>query len=413
MTIRHSFRYLLHRERSGRHSVIARVTSPHFAKVDCSTGVSVSDPAQWDHARQRLKTSAPKARESNLLLSDIERDADKFFARMGLVEQRPPARPEVAAMLRQAAGRETARDSAMLLTLFDTYTSAAGVGASWTIGTAAKHRTLRRHLAEWRPQARVENVNSAWMQELSDHLTGVLELRNTTAAKLLRMVLAMLRWARRSGRYNGNATEWKPRLKGWGAEQKEIIYLTIDELKRLEAHDCHGTALAVRDVFVFACYTGLRYSDLRRLRLDDIRDGCVEVVTKKTGERLRIELNSHASAILKRWRGKVEGGLALPVISDQKTNDHIKLLCLECGMHDPVRRVWWRGAERCEETVPKWRAMSVHAARRTFVVTALTLGVPAEVVMRWTGHSSWQAMRPYVAIVDELKKREMGKFEQI
>jgi integrase len=66
-----------------------------------------------------------------------------------------------------------------------------------------------------------------------------------------------------------------------------------------------------------------------------------------------------------------------------------------------------------EEVVAKCNLVSTHTARRTFVVTALTLGVPAEVVMRWTGHSDWASMRPYVAIVDELKKKEMGRFDGI
>lgn len=73
----------------------------------------------------------------------------------------------------------------------------------------------------------------------------------------------------------------------------------------------------------------------------------------------------------------------------------------------------FRGSQRVEEVIPKCDLISTHTARRTFVVTALTLGVPAEVVMRWTGHADWSSMRPYVAIVDELKKKEMGRFDGI
>lgn len=54
-----------------------------------------------------------------------------------------------------------------------------------------------------------------------------------------------------------------------------------------------------------------------------------------------------------------------------------------------------------------------HVARRTFVVTALYLGIPAEVIMRYTGHSSFSAMKPYVAIVDELKRKSMDLFDGI
>lgn len=52
-------------------------------------------------------------------------------------------------------------------------------------------------------------------------------------------------------------------------------------------------------------------------------------------------------------------------------------------------------------------------ARRTFVVTALTIGIPAEVIMRWTGHSDWKSLQPYVAIVEDLKRSEMEKFDNL
>lgn len=71
------------------------------------------------------------------------------------------------------------------------------------------------------------------------------------------------------------------------------------------------------------------------------------------------------------------------------------------------------GSKRVEKIVPKWELLSSHTGRRTFVVNALRLGIPAEVIMRWTGHSSYEAMKPYVKIVDELKKEQMSKFDMI
>ena len=46
-------------------------------------------------------------------------------------------------------------------------------------------------------------------------------------------------------------------------------------------------------------------------------------------------------------------------------------------------------------------------------VNALRLGIPAEVIIRWTGHSDYSSMKPYIKIVDELKEREMSKFDQM
>lgn len=76
-----------------------------------------------------------------------------------------------------------------------------------------------------------------------------------------------------------------------------------------------------------------------------------------------------------------------------------------------VRVVYFQGEMRKEKILPKYALLTTHVARRTFVVTALLLGIPAEVIMRWTGHSDFDAMKPYVKIVDELKVQSMSKFD--
>lgn len=81
----------------------------------------------------------------------------------------------------------------------------------------------------------------------------------------------------------------------------------------------HPDLAAVRDVFVFCCYSWLRFSDAKALKEADIHGGCIHVVTKKTTDPLAIELNCHTRAILYRWHGKL-GGRTLPCISNQNTN---------------------------------------------------------------------------------------------
>ena len=61
----------------------------------------------------------------------------------------------------------------------------------------------------------------------------------------------------------------------------------------------------------------------------------------------------------------------------------------------------------------KWELITTHCARRTFVVNSLRLGIPAEVIMKWTGHSDFKAMKPYIEIVDELKKENMSRYDAL
>lgn len=418
INIRYKTGYILHNERNGSATVRIRVTMPGMRKIDYAIGRSIPSRDMWDTQRQRLTSRAPQAREANLLLSDIEAAVSSFFARMSLVEERLPSREEVLSALADATGRRTAAKAqpSSALSVFDRYVSAAGTDNEWTWDTYKKYRTLRNHLEEFAKEATMDGVDEAFLASFVHHLIHVRNLRNATVAKHIRLIRPFLKWAARNGLYSGNAhTTYRPRIKGAGSEHREVIYLTVDELRRVEEHVFTDPALdRVRDVFTFCCYTGLRFSDALKLRREDVHDGYIDVVTRKTRDRLHIELNRHSEAILNKWRDvPIPGGLALPVISNQRTNRHLKQIGRECGLEEPVRLVWYRGAERHEEVRPKRDVLTTHVARRTFVVTALQLGIPAEVIMRWTGHSDWSAMKPYVAIVDELKRKSMGRFDTI
>ena len=177
----------------------------------------------------------------------------------------------------------------------------------------------------------------------------------------------------------------------------------------------HRGLEAVRDVFCFQCFTGLRYSDVAKLKKVEVNlaGGYFTTVTKKTTDSLKIELNKYSRAILEKYGGeKIKSGLALPVISNAKMNDYLKEIGRMAGIDAPQRVVYFKGATRFEEIHPKWELLTTHCGRRTFVVNALMLGIPAEVIMSWTGHKDYKAMRPYIKIVDTLKVSEMEKFNK-
>ena len=64
-----------------------------------------------------------------------------------------------------------------------------------------------------------------------------------------------------------------------------------------------------------------------------------------------------------------------------------------------------------ETVLPKYELITFHASRRTFITHAARLGIPAEVIMKFSGHHSLEMLKPYLQIVDELKKKEMAKFD--
>ena len=167
----------------------------------------------------------------------------------------------------------------------------------------------------------------------------------------------------------------------------------------------------VRDLIVFCCYTGLRFSDATSLRWSHVKQDVIEIVTEKTRDRLRIDLNKHSRAILEKYREAGTAGGVFPKLVLNEVNYWIKIIGRDLGFNEEIQMARMVGGQRIDETFEKWELLSSHVGRRTFVVTALSLGIPVQIVMKWTGHSNYDAMRPYVDIVDSMKSDMMKKFD--
>ena len=174
-----------------------------------------------------------------------------------------------------------------------------------------------------------------------------------------------------------------------------------------------ATLEKVRDVFCFCCFTSLRYSDVANLRASDIFPDYISVTTRKTADSIRIELNRYSRAILEKYRDfRIKEGRALPVMSNQKMNGYLKELCELCGINKPVTVTYYKGSERIDEVHPKFELVGTHAGRRTFICNALMMGIPPQVVMKWTGHCDYQSMKPYIDITDRAKADAMKLFDK-
>ena len=68
---------------------------------------------------------------------------------------------------------------------------------------------------------------------------------------------------------------------------------------------------------------------------------------------------------------------------------------------EEIRVTTYKGNVRTDEIHPKWELVGTHTGRRTFIVTTLSLGIPPNIVMKWTGHSDYKSMKPYIDIVEE------------
>ena len=179
-------------------------------------------------------------------------------------------------------------------------------------------------------------------------------------------------------------------------QKNERNYLTQRELDLIENTSFKGIGYTrVRDIFLFSCYTGLSFTDVKQLSKDKIVkgiDGNHWINTKrvKTGEPVKIPMLPKAVEIMDAYDSEpsTENRL-LPVYSNQKTNFYLKEIARACGIHKNI---------------------SFHVARHTFATTVtLSNGVPIETVSKLLGHTKLSTTQIYARVLQKKVGDDMQK----
>ena len=301
-----------------------------------------------------------------------------------------------------------------LFSYIDEFIRECSVSHSWSESTIRSSHVLRNHLRRYGKVTQLEDFDEEGLDRYVRYLRQVAMMQESSCRKQLKNLQWFLTWAIRKGYTRQTAIlSYKPKFK---IIEKPVIFLTPEELATLFHFQLPGDGSVpeaadlerARDLFCFCAFTSLRYSDMAALRRGDIRDGILHVVTRKTLDSIRIELCPQARSILDKYAdGSYPGDRALPVLSNQRMNDLLKELGRLCGLDTPVAIACFRNGRRVEKIVPKWSVLSTHAGRRTFICFALASGIPPQVVMKWTGHSDYKSMKPYIDIAEKTKSDAM------
>ncbi|UMB53943.1 site-specific integrase [Lutibacter sp. A64] len=172
-------------------------------------------------------------------------------------------------------------------------------------------------------------------------------------------------------------------------DKYDRAYLNERELKLLETTEFTSNRLQkIKDCFVFSCYTGLSYIDVKELTENNIVKGLdntnwIYTKREKTDEQVKIPILPKAWAILEKYKAKEELDVKtnlLPISSNQKTNAYLKEIIKDCGIHKNI---------------------SFHVARHTFATTVmLSNGVPIETVSKLLGHTKLSTTQIYARVVE-------------
>lgn len=177
------------------------------------------------------------------------------------------------------------------------------------------------------------------------------------------------------------------------AEEKSRAYLTLEEVKKISETE-YRPKNDVKPAFMFACFTGLRYSDIYKLTWGEMSigpDGKLRLDTKmkKTGKDLYLPLSDNAIAWLPDRENAPDNARVFYRLPDQVGNADARLhtLIRNAGIKKPV---------------------SFHVARHTFATLTLTYGADLYTVSKLLGHANMRTTQIYAKIVDENKRKAVN-----
>lgn len=169
----------------------------------------------------------------------------------------------------------------------------------------------------------------------------------------------------------------------------EREFLIEEEIETLHTTELNNPKLErCKDLFLFACYTGLAYIDLANLSAQNIAMGIdgelwLRTSRQKTDTRVSVPLLPQAISILNKYKGRselIKQNRVLPFLSNQKMNDNLKEIAAICKIK---------------------KNMTFHLARHTFA-TSITLnnGIPLETVSKMLGHTKLSTTQIYVHVLE-------------
>lgn len=422
MDLSYNYQFLLDKEKGKEDAKLRFRVRWNKKIVAFSLGYRVK-VAKWSTATQRCKantTHGKKKVSANVINRKIQKYADageaafKKFEVEGIIPNKNEFREQFNIEIGNKVIKTIKEKDKSLFDYYDQFIEEESRIYQWTIRYEGKVRNVRNKFYAFDNNLTFKQINEDKLIDFQYYLQDDLKFKNSTILKMFSRLRRFFRWGMKKGYHNNNAFEFfKPILK---TSKKKIIFLNQNELKTLREFSIPESKEhleKVRDFFLFQCYTGLRYSDAANLKLSDIKEDHIEVNILKTTYRLNIDLNSHSKAILAKYKDThFFDNKVLPVISNQKMNDQLKELGELAGIDETVRQTYYIGKKRYDEITPKYAVLSSHAGRRTFICNALAAGISPQVVMKWTGHSDYKAMKPYIDVADEVKVSAMERFNK-
>ncbi len=278
------------------------------------------------------------------------------------------------------------------------------IGAEYAPGTYERYQTSFKHTKEfllWKynlSDIEITKIDHAFIADYEFYLRSVRKCANNTAVKYIKNFSKIIKIC--------IANDWldKNPFVNYKSKVKEVerVYLSEEELQTIIEKEFVSERLTlVRDIFVFSCYTGLAYIDVKNLTKSHISigiDGAKWIFThrQKTESASKIPILPYTQMIIDKYEDHPQSSNSnrlLPILSNQKMNAYLKEISDVCGIN---------------------KELTFHIARHTFATTiTLTNGVPIESVSKMLGHKNLRTTQHYAKVLDRKVSDDMEQLKRI
>lgn len=380
------------KDKNGKTPIVAFI-SVNGERVSYYTGKKVSI-SEWDRVKQMVKGNSENARLINEYINQLRHKI--FEKELELMEK---GFLVTASLLKDAVNDKVeAVNSKTLMQLFHDYQKVRLplVGKTIVQDTYDDNALTGRYIQEFmkfelkRNDIYLHEVKIGFIQGFHSFMLGIKKNKQNTCAKHLKFLKQLMNIAVANGyiQFNVLATYKIER------EQVDIDFLNYDELQRIINFSSPFQRLErARDTFLFGCFTGLSYIDIKTLRKEHIEtdgEGRIWIKKKrqKTGVLSCIPLLPMAKLLLEKYKDW-PGEMIMPIQDCTDVNNYLKDIAILCGINKHI---------------------TFHTSRHTFASTVtLANNISLEVIAKMMGHTNTRMTSRYAKLVDDAIAEQMDK----
>lgn len=373
------------------------------------------DATKWIKEMQRVKPNTTHGK-AKVMASTINRLIDKYEDIVQFIFSEAQAQNKdievdylKAEINREIKGKDAPTNSERIDDLFDLFIRHKAKEKGLELSTIEVIKSYNKNILSFKEDMTTKDLNKAFVGSLYDYI--IYNYKSSTAKKIITIFRDFLKFLIKNKHIeDSDILEDAPTVK---SIDKKIIFLTWEELITFYNYPTKREYEQIaKDIFCLASFTSLRYSDIKNLNIANIKDNKIELIIQKTRKTIHIELNDYAKEILSRQTPDLTTGKIFKYISVPTLNTNIKSIAKACKIDEAIEIEYYKHRRRIKEIKPKYELISIHTGRKTFVSNAIMMGIDPYIVMKWTGHSDYKTMKPYIDISNEAKAKAMDLFNK-